>query len=385
MWEFPAVSQSRIEFWKKPQYTQEGMFWFTLFFGVLGLQHFLLRSPQTGLLFLIVNVFTLGYWYFYDVIQLSSYGGHTTETLNKFGLSHPWGAAGIAQGMWMTKEESKAEANSNSANDNSGPPSPWWFLAYCVLLPFGPLSSFMAGDKNDGYARLLDLLIVPGGFIWNGAATLWSAFMLFFKPATVCVTGTPRFFPWTVAGMDLDGHSPNLTGVQDFKQCPRENYLGTILRYGEKWFWPLLNLFFPGAATSIRLAISATQKASGTVVRVAQTGAKAAETVGKLATEIPGAVGKPLADAQAILQNPAAAAMAAARPVPAAPAETNDPRKPIQQGGGLGAAADWQPLDVAALGTIGALIGGGFLLTAGRKLFQNVQGPDDSPPNARAV
>ena len=106
VWEVPAVSQTRIEFWNKPQFTQSGMWWFTLAFGFLGLHHFYLRSPQTGLIFLIVNFISLGYLWAYDLVQLSSSGGYTTETLNKHGLAHPWGALGLAQGMWKEPEKS---------------------------------------------------------------------------------------------------------------------------------------------------------------------------------------------------------------------------------------------------------------------------------------
>jgi len=88
VWEFPAVSQSRIEFWKKPQYTQSGMWYFTLFFGFFGLHHLLLRSPQTFIFFLIANLFMLGYPWIYDLIQLASeaWGGLSHEELNKYGL-----------------------------------------------------------------------------------------------------------------------------------------------------------------------------------------------------------------------------------------------------------------------------------------------------------
>jgi TM2 domain-containing membrane protein YozV len=116
VWEFPAVSQSRVEFWKKPQFTQNGMWWFTLFFGAFGLHHFYLRSPQTGLIFMLMNMFTLGYPWFYDLIQLSKSGGNDLESLNKYGLSHPWGALGLAQGMWMLPKSKDSDEQSPKAS-----------------------------------------------------------------------------------------------------------------------------------------------------------------------------------------------------------------------------------------------------------------------------
>jgi len=119
VWEFPAVSQSRIEFWNKPQFTQSGMWWFTLIFGMFGLHHLYLRSPQTALIFFIANCVSLGYLWAYDLTQLSSAGGYTTEILNKHGLAHPWGAMGLAQGMWKEPEKGFLNSIVSSASSAS--------------------------------------------------------------------------------------------------------------------------------------------------------------------------------------------------------------------------------------------------------------------------
>ena len=131
VWEFPAVSQSRKEFWAKPQYTKSGMWWFTLVFGFFGLHHFLLRSPQTGLIFLIANIISLGYLWFYDLIQLSGEekGGVSQETLDKHGLSWGFGALGLAKGMWVSGQ-------AEEAGGAEGPPNPFYFLAYALFLNF---------------------------------------------------------------------------------------------------------------------------------------------------------------------------------------------------------------------------------------------------------
>ena len=94
---FPVTGHTRFGFWGIQQYTQSGMWWFTLVFGFLGLHHLLFRSPHTWILFLIFNTLTFGYWWLFDLIQLSSEGG---IDLNKYGLETPWGPAGIAQGMF---------------------------------------------------------------------------------------------------------------------------------------------------------------------------------------------------------------------------------------------------------------------------------------------
>jgi TM2 domain-containing membrane protein YozV len=286
VWEFPAVSQSRVEFWKKPQFTQNGMWWFTLFFGAFGLHHFYLRSPQTGLIFMLMNMFTLGYPWFYDLIQLSKSGGNDLESLNKYGLSHPWGALGLAQGMWMLPKSKDSDEQSPktstpspapnasapapnappppkpsapepnatdkpnptpNTNDPTAPntkktmvgggkdekdeaPDPIWFLLYSIFLPAAPLSHYIAGDANSAVSRFLDLTIVPLGFLFYYFAMLYDYFILFAYPADLLVAGTKRFFPFTYLGMDADGHSERLTGNSEIKPCPPDNFVLTLLR-----------------------------------------------------------------------------------------------------------------------------------------------------------
>ena len=73
------------------------MWWFTLIFGLFGFHHLLFRSPHTWLLFIVVNTLTFGYWWIFDLIQLSNAGG---IDLDIYGLESPWGPLGIAQGMF---------------------------------------------------------------------------------------------------------------------------------------------------------------------------------------------------------------------------------------------------------------------------------------------
>jgi len=188
--EFPAVSHTRYDFWKAKQYTQSGMWWFTLIFGLLGLHHYMLRSPQTGMIFFLTNILLCGYPWFYDLIQLSSYG-ETTEELNEFGLGHPWGALGLAQGMWRTPDEKEvaeedhtviaaavaASASASAAalqkgggDDSAKPepqqpcpkddytaPNPLLFLLYNLCVPLSPLAHLIGGNRERALTRFLYL------------------------------------------------------------------------------------------------------------------------------------------------------------------------------------------------------------------------------------
>jgi hypothetical protein len=220
--EFPAVSQTRYDFWKEPQYTQSGMWWFTLAFGIFGLHHLLLRSPQTALIFFITNILLLGYPWFYDLIQLSSAGGLDTKGLNEHGLGHPWGSIGLAKGMWLEEgQEGKGRA-----------PSPWWFLLYSITLPFAVVANLVAGDSYNAFARLL-LYILPFGSIITMCALFYDFFTLIIRPNDLLINGSKRIFPFTVLGMDVDGHSPSLTGntkPSPNASCNSDGFIVSIMK-----------------------------------------------------------------------------------------------------------------------------------------------------------
>ena len=207
-WEFPAVSQSRIEFWKQPQYTRKGMLLFTVIFGFFGLHHFMLRSPQTGLLFFFANILTLGYCYFYDIIQLTS---TPVKELNQYGMSLPWGAAGIAKGMWKCgDDESQSGGANNTKQEEKEPPNPIWFFAYSLLLPLAPLAKLFSGDTNNAFIGFLNLTIMPLGWIILALTTVFEYFKLFLKPADVFFFDVDRAFPYTLFGWDKEGRSTRM-------------------------------------------------------------------------------------------------------------------------------------------------------------------------------
>ena len=111
--EFPMVSQTRFKFWGVQQYTKDGMWWFTLLFGALGLHHIMLRSPHTWILFVVGNFFSLGYWWFYDLIQLSTALDY--DHIHKYGIESPWGPFGIAQGMFIKQKVPGEKATTESS------------------------------------------------------------------------------------------------------------------------------------------------------------------------------------------------------------------------------------------------------------------------------
>jgi len=399
VWEFPAVSQSRKEFWGKPQYTKSGMWWFTLVFGFFGLHHFLLRSPQTGLIFLLANIISLGYLWFYDLIQLSGEekGGVSEDSLDKHGLSWGFGALGLAKGMWVSGQ---AEAGADA------PPNPFYFLAYALLIPIAPLAQLIAGDTYNSVSRFLDLTVIPGGFLFYLGAMIYDYMILFLFPGDLMVFGSKRFFPFTFLGMDPDNHSPNITAKVDYAPCPPDNMFTTLI----KIMIPLAKQI-PGVsvvATAVETALDTAKVVKEQVVEKgvekAQKVARVVGQVGQIATSIPQAVASAGGAASSLAASAAAsslAASAAASSLAASSSTFAGPSLPASlpqgtqgtpvRGTMVGGArqtkeTSYNSLEYLTLGSLAALVGGGLLVGINRGLETYiVKGKDDSPPNAGRV
>lgn len=402
VYEFPAVSHTRVNVWKQPQYSRTTVWWVTLFLGVFGLHHLYLRSPQTMILFLMMNTMTFGYFYFYDLIQLSTYGGLGTKGLNEVGMSSPFGPLGLAQGMWLPEAEgteapepsapslntedltkkvqglaqslesanlpSQAQAAESLASrvnslenptpvqsgGGNGPPSPLIFLLYFFTLPFAPISNSLVGDTKNAAAKFTLLLAFPLYL----AAIAYDYYVALVKPAEIFLYGIKRFFPWTFLGMDADGHSPYLTGQKNFESCPPENNLKLFIRI----LLPFLKYVAPELAKSLELAVQTATIAKEQVVdkaiSTAETGAKIATQVGQLAGEVP--------------QAAVGALSKAGQEIAKAKAKALQP----QLGGG--SQTSFTLSDKLSLGAMAAVAGGGLLLGISRTFGSH--GITDSPP-----
>ena len=420
VWEFPAVSQSRIEFWGTPQFTQSGMWWFTLIFGFFGLHHLYLRSPQTALIFFIVNCITCGYPWFYDLIQLSKSGGYTLETLNKHGLAHAFGALGLAQGMWKdskfgffssaasaasatasataslppglgasaslapvaaaASEAAAAAAQTAAAAAHALPiqsggaaddaPNPTWFLLYAILLPIAPLAQLIAGDNYNSISRFLDLTIIPLGFLFYICALFYDYFILLLYPADLFVAGSKRFFPFTQLGMHPDGHSERLTGLSEITPCPPDGFITTFVRI----ILPFLSYFFPGLGATVTGALDTVKQVKTTVVDTASDAVQTAQVISSIAK--PPGLGS-LAPIPLPLPQIPQVPMPQMPQIPQVPMP-QVPMPRVMVGGGRDKSLTFNTLDYVALGSLGAVIGGGFLLSLNRS-------KNDPPPNPRGI
>jgi hypothetical protein len=184
---------------------------------------------------------------------------------------------------------------------------------------------------------------------------MYDYFILLLYPADLFVAGSKRFFPFTYLGMDIEGHSERLTGMSEIKPCPADGFIMTMFRIS----LPILSVVAPGLAQSITAALNSAQKTKEIVIDQGLEKINKATRIARQASDISTTVGS----LAAMPQLPQVQ-------LPQIPAQ----RLPVMVGG----AQTFSFLDFAALGSLGAVIGGGFLLSLNRR--QN-----DPPPNPGRV
>jgi hypothetical protein len=149
--------------------------------GFLGLDHMYMRSPGTGFMKFLMNFFTLGFWYFYDVIQAVT----EQEDVRSFGVSMPlYGPSGIGAGSFGSEEEPVRDDNGSAGNF-------LWFCFASFFLPFG-VEYLIAGDIGGFLCKFIGTLFFIGliyGLINN--------MKLLNHPERVMCEGLPRYAPFT--------------------------------------------------------------------------------------------------------------------------------------------------------------------------------------------
>jgi hypothetical protein len=144
----------------------------TVIGGLLALDHLYLRSPLTFLAKLIVNVLTLGSWWIYDASQAV----FNKDVVKVFGLGVPGlGPKGIAAGVLASDVPDKKHMA---------------FFVYALAVIIGGifgLDSFIVGDKQSGFIRLICLItgiFAPIAVFW----WLYNLGMFLFKTKDVTNT-----------------------------------------------------------------------------------------------------------------------------------------------------------------------------------------------------
>ena len=141
----------------------------TILGGFFALDHLYLRSPLTFIAKIIVNVLTFGSWWLYDASQAV----FNKDVVKVFGLGIPsMGPKGIAAGVLASDVPDKKHMA---------------FFIYALVIIFGGifgLDSFIVGDKQSGFIRLICLItgiFAPIAIFW----WLYNLGKFFFKTKDV--------------------------------------------------------------------------------------------------------------------------------------------------------------------------------------------------------
>ncbi len=175
------------------------------FTGFFGIDHLVFRSPSTAILKFITNVFTLGFWYFYDIVQVFT----DKPFIKEYGLSKPGsGPAGLGLDYFrgITKEKDALGPST------VGGLSVVFFILYLFtsLVPFG-VSNFVAGDVEGGVAKFL-LSFGLWGIFWIPflfVAGFFEVFRNIMEPEKIFTEGAVRPPPVSLL-LNSTGYSPNI-------------------------------------------------------------------------------------------------------------------------------------------------------------------------------
>ncbi len=243
----------------------------TILFGFFGLDHFWLRSPLSGIIKALTNIFTLGLWYFYDIIQVVT----EQDRVQRYGLSAPvFGPLGIGAGMFR-------DGVGVNADEPLGK-SPLRYLLYVVMLfipfTFG-LEYVVAGDMGGaGFKFLTSLfwfILAPVGIIY----TLMNVIHAVVIPKSLFEGGTYHLFP---ASLFIGPRGVAAAGVLGPKDVPEPSEvcsagLGAVLAP----FMGLLGRAVDNVTAPATAAVGAVSGAVGAVAGAVETGAKVITETGK--------------------------------------------------------------------------------------------------------
>jgi len=273
----PPYFYTQRDFWGGPTLSYPILVILSYVGGLIGLDHLYARSPSTAVLKTITNIFTLGFWYFYDIIQVTA----EPDYVKTNGLAMPfYGPAGIAAGSFLKTGES---------SNNS---SPLLFLAFAIavfVLPYG-LDYVIAGDIKGAVMKLLSTFWFFG--IVYGIINIYKLIM---HPERVLCEGTSRYAPFTFLGLN-----ERYTGAtfinKNASKCPSHETGPSILSWFKGVLSHLKNLPVIGTAAGVLAA--ATEVATKTVTAATEAAATAAATAAEL-QEVPGRLDQVAAKAAA--------------------------------------------------------------------------------------
>lgn len=178
---------SDVNTWKHPDRNYFVFVILSVLLGLLGADHFYLRSFQTGMLKIAFNIVTLGMWHYWDLIQIV-YDG---KKIREEGLTSPFDwICGIGKGVF-TSAESEAKKPKYVAQKS--------YLLYAFLAIFFGFLGFdklYMGQFWQGVAKCLscfNIFLFLFGFIW----VVWDSIHAIFMTKSILEDGIMAPIPYS--------------------------------------------------------------------------------------------------------------------------------------------------------------------------------------------
>jgi TM2 domain-containing membrane protein YozV len=189
---------SDVDTWGKPDRNYYIYIVLSFLLGFLGFDHYYLRSYDTGFKKMVVNIFGLGFWYFWDLIQIMKNG----KDIRKEGLNSPmdW-IRGIGRGTFVPPPQPTQEGGKPPTYE-----APKSYLVYTFLaMFFGWLGAdyFYLGEYAKGLGKLLsvfNIFLFLFGILW----VLWDSFNAFFRTKSIMKDGISPPPPFSIFFSKID-------------------------------------------------------------------------------------------------------------------------------------------------------------------------------------
>lgn len=182
--------------------------------GLLGIDKFLLRSPSTAIFKFLINVFFLGAWYIYDIIQLLA----DSDFVGNYGFSNIYGVSGHGYRLLSGLSESKVEEYTNPSPYNGGLFSGILYLGFVLstlYIGFTGLPMMLAGDFYGGLIKLFsNVFILPFVFY------LVSQIIDFFNSGSLEKEGVSH--PWPMFPLFTIFEKYPVTSLMSAEQAKKE-------------------------------------------------------------------------------------------------------------------------------------------------------------------
>jgi hypothetical protein len=333
-------------------------------FTGFGLDHLALRSPITAILKFLSIIPLFGFWYFYDIAQVTG----ESELIQKYGLALPfYGPVGIGAGMFSGTNGIKEAPRET--------PKPWLFIFYAlttlVFVAF-PVNKFIIGDYTYGFVQLWSLLFILPAIIIG----CYDIYNLIFNTKGILEDGPARFpvIPAFIIGKNFDETvlGPKKNGVGKSQSFGLVGKIAEIVavegtkRAVDSVIEPVkaVGSVVEGAAA---VASSAEEAALATTESITD-GARATESLFNLVSTLPDALNKVVTD----LPDKLAKQALTKAGLP-------------QSGGAIHSSSSISTTTIALLLSVGVMAFSGYVFYMYKNTYRKPEKSDVPPRNPRAV